>query len=237
MSDDVFSLGTLKIVADITKTLLPLVREAKSKGLDAQYADELNSKIAEMQAAVLDAQNDALASQQVQSKQSTKIRELEQAIAEFEGWESEMRRYKLVNVGRYAEFVYLLRQEAAQKDRRGCITSVHVATITGSIIQSHDSLGYLGNCVQNAVPTFRLIMKLLALMCVQLTHTSLVERIHYAASCGYFAMQFPNSALDNFITNVKKKICHTTSFAPRGRFLPPCTEGSAHHLAARRRTA
>ena len=116
MVDDISAFDQLKTVADIGRALLPLVREAKSKGLDAQSADALNSKIAEMQGAVLDAQNDALASQQVQSKQTTKIRELEQTIAEFEGWESEKERYKLVNAGPHAAFVYLLRQEAAQED-------------------------------------------------------------------------------------------------------------------------
>ena len=32
-------------------------------------------------------------------------------------------------------------------------------------------------------------------------------------------------------------MCQTTSFAPRGLFLLPWTEGSAHHLAARKRTS
>ena len=29
---------------------------------------------------------------------------------------------------------------------------------------------------------------------------------------------------------------YTTNFAPLGRLLPPCTDGSAHHFAASRRT-
>ena len=120
MTDEssIFNLGNLKAAADIAKTFIPLIQEAKSKGLDAQYAAELNGKIADMQFALIDAQSDALASQEAQSKQSARIRELEQTIAEFENWEAERVRYKLVSASRIREgtFVYLLREEAAEDE-------------------------------------------------------------------------------------------------------------------------
>ena len=121
MTDDVsfFNPVNLKTAVDIGKTLLSLARQAESKGLDAKYAADLNDKIAEMQFALFDAQSDALASQEAQSKQSARIRELEQTIAEFEDWETEKARYKLVNtseVAGLAGYVYLLRKEAAYEN-------------------------------------------------------------------------------------------------------------------------
>ena len=120
MTDDgsIFNLGNLKTAADIAKTFIPLIQEAKSKGLDSQYAAELNGKIADMQFALIDAQSDALASQEAQSKQSARIRELEQTIAEFDDWEAEKARYRLVEVGYNlgGVFVYLLHKESAQED-------------------------------------------------------------------------------------------------------------------------
>ena len=119
MTDEssIFNLGNLKTAFDIGKSLVSLARQAESKGLDARYAADLNGKIADMQFALIDAQSDALASQEAQSKQSAKIRELEQAIAEFECWEAEKERYRLVNARMGAgTFVFLLRHEAAQED-------------------------------------------------------------------------------------------------------------------------
>ena len=116
MTDDAsfFNPVNLKTAVDIGKTLVSLARQAESKGLDAQYAAELNGKIADMQTTLFDARQDALDAQRVQFEQSARIRELEQTIAEFENWEAEKARYKLVNDGQSAAFVYLLRQEAAQ---------------------------------------------------------------------------------------------------------------------------
>lgn len=108
------NLKIAKIALGIGKDLLPFVRKAESKGMDAQYAAELNGKIADMQDALLDAQADALASFDVQSKQSARIRELEQTISEFDDWEAEKARYGLVAVGWV--FIYLLRKEAAQEE-------------------------------------------------------------------------------------------------------------------------
>ena len=119
MTDEVsiFNLGNLKAAADIAKTFMPLIQEAKSKGLDAQYAAELNGKIADMQFALIDAQSDALASQEAQSKQSAKIKGLEHTLAEFEKWETEKARYKLVNASsNKGTFVYLLRKKSAENE-------------------------------------------------------------------------------------------------------------------------
>lgn len=119
MTDDAsfFNPVNLKTAVDIGKTLVSLVRQAESKGLDARYAAELNGKIADMQFALIDAQSDALASQEAQSKQSAKIKELEQTIAEFESWEAEKARYRLVNASGFGgAFVYLLRKEVARQN-------------------------------------------------------------------------------------------------------------------------
>ena len=116
MVDDVSTLQQLKVALDITKTLMPLLRKAKSKGLDDQHADELSDAIAEMQTALFGAQQDALDAQRVQFEQSARIRELEQTIAGFEDWESEKARYELVNASQLAGFVYLLRKEAAHEN-------------------------------------------------------------------------------------------------------------------------
>ena len=117
MTDDVSLFSAIKPVAEIVKTLAPLVREAKSKGLDPQYADDLNDAIAEMQTALFDAQQDALDAQRVQFEQSARIRKLEQTIAGFEGWEAEKERYKLVNAStNEGIFVYLLRKETAEDE-------------------------------------------------------------------------------------------------------------------------
>ena len=114
MTEDVSLFSAIKPVAEIVKTLTPLVREARSKGLDPQHADDLNTIIADMQGAVLDAQSDALTAQQVQAEQAARISELERIIADFEAWEAERMRYSLVNPSDYGGvFVYLLNQECA----------------------------------------------------------------------------------------------------------------------------
>ena len=117
MTEDVSLFSAIKPVADIVKTLAPIVREARSKGLDPQYADDLNNVIANMQGAVLDAQSDALTAQQIQSEQAARISELERTIAEFENWEAEKARYRLVDIGPIGGvFVFLLREEAMRQD-------------------------------------------------------------------------------------------------------------------------
>ena len=140
------NLKIAKIALGIGKDLLPFVRKAESKGLDAQYAAELNSKISDMQFALIDAQSDALASQEAQSKQAARIRELEQAIAEFENWEAEKARYKLVNAsGSGGVFVYLLRKETAEGEPLHYICpKCYEDKIKSIILQSYlYRLGYL----------------------------------------------------------------------------------------------
>ena len=119
MADDgsFFNSDNLKTAFDIGKTLVSFARQAESKGLDSQYAAELNGKIADMQFALIDAQSDALASQEAQSKQSARIKELEQTISGFDDWEAERARYRLVNAsGNRGAFVYLLREEIAEDE-------------------------------------------------------------------------------------------------------------------------
>ena len=115
MVDDISALEQIRVVAGLAKTLVSLGREAKSKGLDETHAERLNNAIIDMQAAVLDAQSDALAAQQVQSSQTSRIAELEQTIATFEDWEAEEARYKLVNAASLGGvFIHMLREESAQ---------------------------------------------------------------------------------------------------------------------------
>lgn len=114
MTDDasLFSPDNLKTAFDIGKTLVSFARQAESKGLDAQYAAELNGKIADMQFALIDAQSDALVSQEAQSKQSARLKGLEETIEGFENWAAERARYKLVNASsNKGTFIYLLRKD------------------------------------------------------------------------------------------------------------------------------
>lgn len=117
MIDDVSLSSTIETIAGSARAIIPLLREAKSEGLDAKQVGVLNEKVTEIQDTLLVAQNDALHAQQVQSKQSARIRELEQTIEEFEDWESERARYTLVDAGQVGGvFVYLLLEEAAHED-------------------------------------------------------------------------------------------------------------------------
>ena len=107
MIDDVSLSSTIETIAGSARAIIPLLREAKSEGLDAKQVGVLNEKVTEIQDTLLVAQNDALHAQQVQSKQSARIRELEQTIKEFEDWESERARYTLVDAGQVGGvFVY-----------------------------------------------------------------------------------------------------------------------------------
>ena len=117
MVDDVSTLDQIRTVVSIVRNLASLGQEAKSKGLDVKHAENLNRAIMDLQNAVLDAQNDALVAQQEQFRQATRIIGLEQMIAEFENWETEKARYKLVDVGSAGGvFVFLLRPEASYED-------------------------------------------------------------------------------------------------------------------------
>lgn len=133
MTDDVsfFNPVNLKTAVDIGKTLVSLVRQAESKGLDVHYAAELNGKIADMQFALIDAQSDALASQEAQSKQSAKIKELEQTIAEFENWEAEKARYKLVHIKKMAVRLHTCFAKNLHRKASHYTTSARIAIITG----------------------------------------------------------------------------------------------------------
>lgn len=117
MVDDIFTFEQVRVAMGLARDLVSLGRETKSKGLEAKYADTLNSSILDMRNAVLDVQDYALTSQQVQFKQAERIKELEQTVAEYEKWEAERSRYSLVSVGRSGGVsVYLLRQDAAHEE-------------------------------------------------------------------------------------------------------------------------
>ena len=155
MTDEVsiLNLGNLKAAADIAKTFIPLIQEAKSKGLDAQYAAELNGKIADMQFALIDAQSDALASQEAQSRQSARIKELEETIAGFENWEAEKARYKLVNASSNGgSFVYLLRKETAEDEPLHYICPKCFASKVKSILSLIFQNGFGAKCPECKTP-------------------------------------------------------------------------------------
>ena len=117
MLDDISTFEQVRIAIGIARELVSLGREAKSKGLEAAHAERLNNAIIDMQAAVLEAQSDAITSQQAHSRQNARIAEIEQAVSNFQDWETEKARYALVNTGtgNYdGVFVYLLRSESAQ---------------------------------------------------------------------------------------------------------------------------
>ena len=55
MVDDVSTLDQIRTVVSIVRNLASLGQEAKSKGLDAKHAENLNRAIMDLQDAVLDA--------------------------------------------------------------------------------------------------------------------------------------------------------------------------------------
>ena len=153
MTDDVSLFSAIKPVAEIVKTLAPIVREAKSKGLDPQYADELNDAIADMQTALFDARQDALDAQRIQFEQSARIGELEQTIAEFENWEAEKERYKLVNAStNEGIFVYLLRKETAEDEPLHYICPKCFASKIKSILNLIYHNGFGAKCPECKTP-------------------------------------------------------------------------------------
>lgn len=105
-----------KTAADIGRSLVSLGRVAESRGAEGDYANSLNNAIAEMNVAILDAQSVAIEAQAGQMRQSQRIRELEQEIADLSDWDAEKARYKLVQIrDTVAAYAYLLSQEAAHE--------------------------------------------------------------------------------------------------------------------------
>ena len=117
MIDDVSLSSTIETIAGTARAIIPLVREAKSEGLDTQQIEFLNEKITDIQDALLVAQGDSLTAQEMQFKLVARIKEFEHTIAEFEDWETEKKRFTLVNVGSSGGvLVHLLRHDAAHDD-------------------------------------------------------------------------------------------------------------------------
>ena len=117
MIDDVSLSSTINTIAGTARAIIPLLREAKSEGLDARQVEFLNGKFTDIQDALLVAQRDSLTTQELQFKLVARIKELEHTIAELEDWETEMERFKLMNVGSSGGvLVYLLRHDAAHDD-------------------------------------------------------------------------------------------------------------------------
>lgn len=93
-------LTSLKTAADLTKTIVNL-RDAAA----------LQSKVIELQLAILSAQNSALAAQNEQSLLLERIRTLEQDVADMKAWEAEQEKYELSEVYPGA-FAYVLKEQA-----------------------------------------------------------------------------------------------------------------------------
>jgi hypothetical protein len=92
----------LKLASDIAKSFLSLKTDAEVQG-----------KVIELQNAILNAQNCALAATADQYAAADEIRALKKKLADAELWAQERERYTLVAVEN-GVFTYALRQDAAQ---------------------------------------------------------------------------------------------------------------------------
>ena len=96
-------MGSLKAATDISKALFDLHTTA-----------EVQSKVIDMQRALLAAQSSALEATSAQFSLQERIRELEAQIRGFEDWGNQEQRYALVNPWGGPAQVYALRKEQAQ---------------------------------------------------------------------------------------------------------------------------
>src|SRR4051812_38889240 len=84
-----------------------------AKGLiDVRDATVLQGKVFELQRQILSAQESALAANNAQATLLEEISQLKAAIAGFEAWDTEKKRYQLTDFGG-GTFAYVLKPEAA----------------------------------------------------------------------------------------------------------------------------
>ena len=110
------AISSLKVAAEISKSFLDLKNQADVQG-----------KVIELQGALLDAQNSALAATASQFELLDKIRDLEAKLKERGDWETQRRRYLLVNPWRGPSQAYALREAEAGNERPHllCSTCFH----------------------------------------------------------------------------------------------------------------
>ena len=93
-----------------------LLEKAPEQGASEEFTRQLNDATIQMQQAIIDAQDVALASQEAEAKLRSRLQELERQTARSERWPQEISRYKLVDLGGYRGMVYALRDEYVSED-------------------------------------------------------------------------------------------------------------------------
>lgn len=96
-------MGSLKAATDISKALFDLKTTA-----------EVQSKVIDIQSALLAAQSSALEATNAQFSLQERVRELEVQLKSFEDWGNQQQRYSLANPWRGAAQVYALKKEYAE---------------------------------------------------------------------------------------------------------------------------
>jgi hypothetical protein len=96
-------IGSLKTAADVAKALF-----------DMKTSADVQSKVSEMQHALLAAKNSALSATTAQFELQEKIRQLEAQIKAFNDWEAQKSRYSLVAPWKGPAQAYALKESQAQ---------------------------------------------------------------------------------------------------------------------------
>jgi hypothetical protein len=91
-------------------TSLKTAAEASKALLDLKPSSEVQSKVAELQSALLAAQNSALAATSAQFELQERVRTLESQLRAAEAWRTTRSRYALVSPWKGAAQVYALRK-------------------------------------------------------------------------------------------------------------------------------
>lgn len=98
--------ASLKAAADISRALLQM-----------KVSAEVQAKVIELQSALLEAQNSALAATAAQFTLIERVETLEQQLKQRESWTDVRRMYRLVNPWRGAAQAYALKRDAADGEQ------------------------------------------------------------------------------------------------------------------------
>lgn len=107
-------LSTIRQIIPLFRSLL---ERAPQQGASEEFTRQLNDAIIQMQQAVIDAQEMALASQAAEAKLRSRLQDLEQRTARIEGWSKDISRYRLVDLGGNRGMAYALREEFLSEDK------------------------------------------------------------------------------------------------------------------------
>jgi len=99
MAEIGMGLTSLKTAFDIAKAMK-----------DIHDATTLNSKIIDLQSAIMDAQSSAITAREVHASQIGRIREIEEEIARLKAWERQKQNYELKQLG-VGSLAYALKPE------------------------------------------------------------------------------------------------------------------------------